>query len=43
MKIKPFPMKSLSAEVVTYYRDQGHITGPFRISAWTGPGQYTVP
>jgi hypothetical protein len=43
MKIKPFPMKSLSAEVVTYYRDPGHITGPFRISAWTGPGQYTVP
>lgn len=42
MNIKPFPMKSLSSEVVTYYRDQGHITDPFRISAWTGPGQYTV-
>lgn len=33
MKIKPFPMKSLSAKVVRYYTDQSHITGP---------GQYTV-
>ncbi|NVI81477.1 hypothetical protein ACPJXG_17755 [Janthinobacterium sp. NFX145] len=31
-----------AAEVVTYYRDQGHINGPSRIIAWTGPGQYTA-
>lgn len=30
------------AELLAYYRDEGHITGLFRVIAWTGPGHYTL-
>lgn len=30
------------AELLDHYRQSGHVTGRFRVIAWTGPGQYRI-